>query len=191
MKIGINEIKRGSLIVVESDPYIVLSTTHVHMGRGGASLQAKIKNLRTGKLLDRTFKPADTIEEAEIEKLDAVFIYERNGEYWFHEKDKKGNRFALKGEVIGTQSVFLKTGMEVRAFVFVTKGEKNIINVELPIKADYKVVEAPPNIKGNTSSGGDKVVTIEGGGKVTVPLFVEEGDTIRINTGTGEYSERV
>jgi len=187
MKLDINDLKRGGLIETEGDPYIVLSVKHTHMGRGGASVQTKMKNLRTGKVLDKTFKPADSIEEANIERLDAEFIYERNGEYWFHEKGEKSKRFELSGDVIGDQAKLINAGMEVKAFTF--KGD--IINVELPIKADYKVIEAPPNVKGNTSSGGSKVVTIEGGAKINVPLFIEEGDVIRINTDTGEYSERV
>lgn len=186
MKLDINDLKRGGLVVHEGDPYIVLSVKHVHMGRGGASVQTKMKNLRSGKVLDRNFKSADTFEEANIEKLNAEFIYERNGEYWFNESGKKTNRFSLVSDVIGESALFLKPGMEVRAFMF----GGNIINIELPIKADYKVTEAPPSIRGNTSSGGDKVVTIEGGAKVTVPLFIEEGDVIRINTDTGEYTER-
>lgn len=186
MKLEINDFKRGSLIVVESDPYIVLHVKHVHMGRGGASVQSKLKNLRTGKITEKSLKPSDSFEEANIEKLDAEFIYERGGEYWFHEKGDKGKRFSLNGEIIGEQAKFLKTGIEARAFIFNSK----VINVELPPKADYKVAEAPPNIKGSTSQGGNKVVTLEGGAKVTVPLFIETGDIIRINTDTGEYTER-
>ena len=150
-------------------------------------MQSKIKDLRTGKVLDKTFKSSDAIEEAEIERRDAVFIYERNGEYWFNELGNPSARFALSGGVIGSQAQFLKSKMEIKAFIF--KGD--IINIELPIKADYKVIEAPPSIKGNTSSGGSKLVTIEGGAKINTPLFVEEGDTIRVNTETGEYTERV
>jgi len=81
MKLEINDLKRGSLIVNEGDPYILLSVKHSHIGRGGASVQTKLRNLRTGKVLDKTFKPADSIEEANIDKLDAEFIYERNNEY--------------------------------------------------------------------------------------------------------------
>jgi len=186
MRLDINDLKRGSLVVVDGDPYVVLFTKHVHMGRGSASVQTKLKNLVTGKVLDRTFKSADNIEEAEIKKLDSVFIYERNGEYWFHEEDDKSKRFSLDGDAIGEQAIFLKAEMKVRAILF--NGE--IINVELPIKADYKVTEAPPKIKGNTSSGGTKFVTIEGGAKISTPLFIETGDVIRVNTETGEYTER-
>lgn len=186
MKLDINDLKRGSLVVIDSDPYIVMHVKHTHMGRGGASVQSKLKNLRTGKIVEKSLKPSDSFEEANIEKLDAGFIYERDGEYWFHEKGDKGKRFSLNGEVIGEQAKFLKGGVRVRALIF----KEDVINVELPVKADYKVVEAPPNVKGNTSQGGNKVVTLEGGAKVTVPLFIETGDIIRVNTDTGEYTER-
>src|SRR3989344_3765907 len=118
MTLDINDLKRGGLVVVEGDPYIVLSVKHVHMGRGGASVQTKMKNLRSGKVLDRNFKSADTFEEANIEKLNSEFIYERNGEYWFNEGGDKGNRFSLVGDVIGDAALFLKPGMEMKAFIF-------------------------------------------------------------------------
>ncbi len=195
MKLGINDLKRGSRIVIDGDPYIVMHVKHVHMGRGGATLQVKIRNLKSGKVLERSFKPSDGFEEADIEKMQAQFIYERNGEYWFHESGNPGNRFSLGADIIGEQSLFLKPKTEITAFIFsdgkLGKGEKGeIINIELPIKVDYEVIDAPPNVRGNTSQGGNKQVVIEGGAKVSVPLFIEAGDKIRINTETGEYVER-
>ena len=187
MKLEINDLKRGSLIVFDGSPNIVLSVKHLHMGRGGAVVQSKLRDLRTGKIMERNFKPSDSFEEAEIEKVEVVFIYERNGEYWFHEAGKRGNRFSLGEEAIGEQRRFLKPNMEVRAFIF--KGD--VINIELPIKAEYEVVDAPPNVRGNTSQGGNKQAIIEGGAKINVPLFIKTGDRIRINTDTGEYTERV
>src|SRR3989344_4186483 len=117
MTLDINDLKRGGLVVIEGDPYIVLSVKHLHIGRGGASVQTKMKNLRSGKVLDRNFKSDDTFEEANIEKLNTDFIYERNGEYWFSESGNKGNRFSLMRDVIGDGALFLKPGMEVRAFI--------------------------------------------------------------------------
>ena len=186
MKLDINDLKRGSIIVFEGSPSIVLSAKHIHMGRGGAVVQSKIKDLQTGKIAERSFKSSDSFEEAEIDKTNVVFIYERNGEYWFHEKGKPGSRFPLGAEEIGEQSIYLKPNMEVLAFMF----NGQVINIELPIKAEYEVIDAPPSIRGNTSSGGSKQVTIEGGAKVNVPLFIEAGDRIRVNTDTGEYAER-
>jgi len=186
MKLEINDLKRGSLIVLDNNPYTVLSVKHVHMGRGGAVVQTKVKDLKTGKVVDKSLKPSDNIEQAEIERKDSEFIYERNGEYWFHEAGSPGSRFSLPMDVIGEQALFLKNKMKIKAFIF----DGDVINVELPIKNDYEVVEAPPSIKGNTSQGGSKLVVIEGGAKVSVPLFIEAGDKIRVNIETGEYAER-
>ncbi|MCL4437703.1 elongation factor P, partial [Patescibacteria group bacterium] len=129
----------------------------------------------------------DYFEEANIERNEAVFIYANKGEYWFHEKGNPGNRFSLKAEVIGEGANFLKPQTEVEMVIFNGK----VINVIMPIKMDFKVVEAPPAIRGNTAQGGSKQITLEGGAKISAPLFIEEGDLVRINTQTGEYVERV
>lgn len=191
MAAGANDIKKGTFIAIEGAPYVVLSLSHFHIGRGGAVFQTKIKNLKTGTILERNFKPGETLTEAEIRKVQAKFIYERRGEYWFHEANKPANRFSIKAEVLEEKSVFLKPEMEVMALKFIKDDKEEIINVELPVKADYKVIEAPPSIRGNTADGGRKIITVEGGVKVSVPLFIGEGDTIRINTETGEYTERL
>ena len=187
MSLGLNDIKKGSLIAIEGDPYLVMSVLHQHIGRGSSNTQLKAKNLVNGKIFDRTLKPSEVFEEAELERMDAEFIYARNSEYWFNEVGNPSNRFAIDGETLGGQSGFLKPQMTVRAIKF--NGE--IINVEVPIKVEYKVVEAPPNVRGNTAQGGTKQVVIETGAKVSTPMFVEMGDTIRVNTETGEYVERV
>jgi elongation factor P len=185
--LSINELQNGIIVKIQGDPYAVLSVKHLHMGRGGSSVQTKIKNIRTGQVLERNFKPADEFEEAEIEKMPYVFLYSNRGEFWFNEKGSPKNRFNLKAEDLGQSVQFLKPNLEVQA----VKYENKIINVELPIKVDYKVVEAPPAVRGNTAQGGTKNVVIEGGAKISAPLFVNEGDIVRINTQTGEYTERV
>ena len=187
MSLGINDTKKGSLIIIEGDPYLVMSVLHQHIGRGSANAQLKAKNLVNGKILDRTLKPSEIFEEAELGKMDAQFIYSRNGEHWFHEIDNPSKRFFISDETLGDQAGFLKPQMTVRAIKF----NERIINVEVPIKVEYKVVEAPPNVRGNTAQGGTKQVVIETGAKVSTPMFVEMGDTIRVNTETGEYVERV
>ncbi|MDD5710518.1 MAG: elongation factor P [Candidatus Colwellbacteria bacterium] len=184
--LGINDLKKGSLIVINREPYRVMLVKHSHMGRGSATLQAKIVSLVSGKIFERGFKPADEFDEAEIEKMDSEFIYARDDEYWFHEAGNPAHRFSLSAEAIGEQRIFMKPKMPVRAFKF----NEEIINVELPIKADFKVTEAPPNVRGNTAQGGTKQVVIETGARVSTPMFVETGDTIRVNTETGEYVER-
>lgn len=183
----INDLKNGIVIKINNEPYMVMSIRHLHMGRGGASLQTKIRNLRTGQVYERNFKPADEFEEAKIEKIASSFLYESRGLYWFDEAGNPKNRFSLKFEEIGDSAQFLKPNLEISAVKF---GDK-IISIELPIKVDYKVIEAPPAIRGDTAQGGTKTVIIETAAKISTPLFINEGDVIRVNTETGEYVERI
>ncbi len=172
---------------MDGAPYEVLETHFLRMQQRKAVVQTKIRNLITGKILDRNFQASDFFEEAEIERKSAMFIYESKGEYWFHEEGNPRNRFSLDAELLGDQGRFLKPNTKVMTMVF----ENKVIKVDIPIKMEFKVIEAPPAIRGNTAQGGTKQVTIEGGAKVNVPLFINEGETIRINTQTGEYVERV
>ncbi|MEE8131861.1 MAG: elongation factor P [Candidatus Paceibacterota bacterium] len=181
------DLKSGVYIVADKQPYLVVESEFVRMQQRKPVMKTKIKNLISGKTIERSFQPSDNIEEAELEKMKAQFIYESKGEYWFHEVDNPKDRFSLKSEEIGELDKFLKPNLEITALKF----RDNIINIELPIKVDYKVVEAPPAIRGDTAQGGTKTATIETGAKITVPLFIQEEDIIRINTQTGEYAERV
>ncbi|OGY99408.1 MAG: hypothetical protein A2945_00950 [Candidatus Liptonbacteria bacterium RIFCSPLOWO2_01_FULL_52_25] len=187
---------------MDGAPYEVLEVHFLRMQQRKAVVQTKIRNLITSKVLDRNFQSSDSFEEAEIEKKAAVFIYKKAGrgtdavdEYWFNEKGNPSNRFVLSGDILGDPSTgsgqgkaqFLKPNTEVATMVFNDK----VIKATLPVKMEFKVVEAPPSIKGNTAQGGTKVVTLEGGAKINAPLFINQDDLIRINTVTGEYVERV
>ncbi|MEM4648150.1 MAG: elongation factor P [Candidatus Pacearchaeota archaeon] len=182
-----NELKVGTLFIKDNEPYEVLEYNFIRMQQRKPVAQLKIKNLITGKVLNYTAHQNETFKEAEIEIFPALFIYHNKGQYWFHEKNNPKNRFYLNEEVIENSKNYLKPDLEVKAFKF----ENKIINIELPIKIDLKVIEAPPAIKGNTAQGGNKIVTLETGAKINVPLFINEGDIIRINTQTNEYVERV
>ena len=172
---------------MDGSPYEVIETHFLRMQQRKAVVQTRIRNLITGKLLDRNFQASDSFEEAEIEKKNAIFIYESKGEYWFHKDGNPKERFVIDANTVGTQGQFLMPNTKVSTTIF----EEKVIKVEIPVKMEFKVTEAPPAIKGNTAQGGTKVVTIEGGAKVSAPLFINEGDTIRINTQTGDYVERV
>ncbi len=171
---------------MENQPYEVLESNFLRMQQRKAVVQAKIRNLITGKVLDRNFQPSDKLEEAELEKKTAVFIYQNRGEYWFHDEGNPKNRFALPKETIGASADFLKPNTVINSVTFKDK----VIKIIAPIKMDLKVTEAPPSIKGNTAQGGTKIVTLETGAKISAPLFINIGDMIRINTDTGEYAER-
>ncbi len=186
-RLSYNELKVGTLFTKDGDPFEVLDYAFIRMQQRKPVAQLKIKNLLTGKVQEYTAHQNDEFEEAEIDKMPVQFIYENRGEYWFNEKSNPKNRFQMSKDILGQAAQFLKVNTELTAYRF----NERIINVELPIKMDLKVTEAPPAIKGNTAQGGTKVVTLETGAKVNVPLFVEEGDSVRVNTQNGQYIERV
>ncbi len=181
------DLKKGVLFVMNNEPYEVLESSFLRMKQRKAVVQTKIRNLITGKILDRNFQPSDNFEEAEVEKKEAVFIYANRSECWFHEIGNPKARFSLKEEVVGGGAKFLKANTPVTTWLF----NEKVIQVSLPVKMDLKVTEAPPAIRGNTAQGGTKVVTLETGAKISVPLFINEGDVVRVNTETEGYVERV
>jgi elongation factor P len=187
MALAYTDLVKGTLFIMDGAPYEVIDMHFLRMQQRKATVQTRIRNLITGKLLDRNFQASDNFEEAEIERKNAMFIYAAKGEYWFHEEGNPKARFSLSSDLVGDQGQFLKPNTKVQTWVF----NEKVIKVEIPIKMDFKVIEAPPAIRGNTSQGGTKLVTVEGGAKVNVPLFINEGETIRINTTTGDYVERV
>jgi len=183
-----NELTKGILFIMDGEPWEVLESNFLRMQQRKAVVQTKIKNLITGKIVDRNFQSSEAFEEAEMEKMKSRFLYESRGVYWFDEIGNPKNRFSIKKEDLSQQAIdFLKPNLEVIALKFKDK----FVSIGLPIKIDCKVVEAPPTIRGDTAQGGNKSVTIETGAKVSVPLFIEEGDIIRINTQTGDYVERI
>lgn len=180
------DLKPGICIIIDKQPYVVLEYDFVRMQQRKPVVKTKVKNLISGSVAERSFQPSDDIEEAEIDKMKSKFLYQNKGEYWFCEANNPSKRFNLKEEVLGAGKDFLKADMEITALAFNNK----IFGIEMPIKADYTVTEAPPAIKGDTAQGGTKIVVIETGAKVSAPLFINEGDIIRVNTTTGQYVER-
>ena len=183
--LSISDIKTGKTISLNNEPYLVIFHQHSKTGRAGAVLRTKIRNLKTGAILEKTFQSADKIEDAEIAKSKAQFLY-KDGEDYFFMDNVNYEQFSLPESVLADSTKFLIDGTEVTILVF----NGTPINIELPVKMEFKVVEAPPAIKGNTADGGSKQVTLETGVKVNTPLFIKQGDIIRIHTETGEYAER-
>lgn len=185
--LSINDLENGSLITLDGAPYQVIEVAHQHIGRGGSSIQTKLRHLKTGQVLSRNFKPADTFEEADVEKRPLKFLFQHRGEYTFVEPNKPQNRFPVKEEIIGENKKWLKPNTEVTAVFF----NNELLTFMLPIKMDFEVTEAPPGVQGDRSQAGTKAATIETGAVVQVPLFINTGDIIRINTEKQEYVERV
>ena len=155
------------------------------MGRMGAVLRTKLKNLETGTIINKTFQGADKVAPAEVDTKKAQYLY-RDGDTFYFMDNESYEQFELDAKIIGDDSKYLKEGIEVSLLYF----DGRVINIELPIKMTFEVTEAPPAIKGNTADGGSKQVTIETGAQVTTPLFIKQGDKIKVNTTTGEYAEK-
>lgn len=181
-----NEIKPGCVIIFEDEPYEVLEY-HVFRKQQRKPVNAtKLRNLLSGRVVEHPFHVTDKVEEAEIDRKEAKFLYSKQGEFWFCEPSNPGNRFKIEANLIGDAARFLKSDMIVDTKIF----EEKVFAVQLPVKVILKITEAPPSIKGDTAKGGMKVATLETGSTINVPLFVEAGDKIEINTLTGEYANR-
>lgn len=182
-----NEIKPRKCIIMDGEPYEVI-TSHVFRKQQRKPVNAtKLKNLMTGKVMEYSFHQSEKAEEAELDSRKIKYLYENRGEFWFSEEKDSSQRFKMTHEEVGEDIKFVKPNSLVELVSF----RGRIMGVKVPIKVELKVTEAPPAARGNTISGGTKIVTLETGATVNAPLFVNEGDILSINTETGEYVERV
>ncbi|NQV93196.1 elongation factor P [Candidatus Kaiserbacteria bacterium] len=182
-----NEILPRKFIVFENEPYEVMSSNTAKKDRQKPVNKTKLKNLLNGRVVEMAFHQSDKVDEADISKRIIKYLYSNKGEFWFSDPKNPQNRFQLEEDVIGDNALFLKENNELVGLAF----NDDIIGISLPVKMDFRVTEAPPGIKGNTAQGGTKVITLETGATVSTPLFINEGDIVRINTETNEYVERV
>lgn len=180
------DLKKGTQFIYEGQPWQVLDSLHVKMAQRRPVVQTKIKNLINGSVQEKTFQQGDMFEEADLIKKSIKFLYSNKGQYFFCEENDPSRRFSFTEEQIGRQAKFFKPNSLVEGIVFNDK----IINVSAPIKVQLKVKEAPPGIKGDRAQGGTKEATLESGAVIQVPLFIEEGDVIEVNTESEEYVKR-
>lgn len=182
-----NEILTKKVIIYDDEPFVVLSH-HVFRKQQRKPVNVtKLKSLISGRVVENTFHVNETAEEADLEKSSIVYIYQNKGEYWFHKVGEPGKRFSLPEDLVGSTGRFLKEKSEVEALIY----NEEVIGISVPIKVELEVAEAMEAVKGNTSSGAQKEVTLETGATLMVPMFINQGDVISINTETGEYAERV
>lgn len=190
-----NEIRERKVIIYNNEPCVVVSSHVARTQMRKPTNQTKLKSLISGKVFQAVFQAADRAEEAEIEKREAKFLYSQphKNEWWFCDISDPSERFSLTTEDVGDTAKWLKEGSEVLLKFFIKDDdEEMVIGVETPVKIELMVKEAPPAIKGDTATGGRKIVKLENGTDLSgVPLFIEAGDIVRINTDTGEYVERV
>jgi elongation factor P len=187
-----NEIREKKIIIHDDEPCEVVESHVARTQQRKPQNQVKLRSLISGKVFPATFHVSDSADEADIEKREVTFLYHNKGEYWFCDPTDKSKRFKLDEMLLGNTVKFLKENSNVTALVWTNEDdEEKIIKLSLPIKMEFKVKEAPPAVRGDTSKGGIKVIILENGAKLNAPMFVNEGDTIRVNTETGEYVERV
>lgn len=185
-----SEIKPRKVILHDDEPWEILESHVARTQKRKPQNQVKMRNLVNGKVIPFTFHASDTADEAEVSRKQAKFLYTSKGEFWFCDPKNPGDRYTIGEDILGDAHKWLLPNTEVTCKVFGEDDEERIISLELPIKMTFTVKDAPPAIKGNTASGGDKLVTLETGANITTPLFIEAGDKVIVNTETGMYVER-
>ncbi|MBI5254804.1 elongation factor P [Candidatus Falkowbacteria bacterium] len=183
---SLNDIKKGTNVEINGEPYRVVEANFLRMQMRKPVMQTKLKNLANGKVLEISFKPGDKVIEAELEHIKATYLYSDENNSYFMEAVSY-EQFSVPKDNIKNQLKFLLENQEVEVLKF--KG--NALSIQLPNKVDLKVTEAPPGIRGDSSQGATKQITLETGMHINAPLFVKQGDVVKINTETGEYVERV
>lgn len=187
-----NEIREKKIIIYSDEPCEVVESHVARTQQRKPQNQVKLKSLISGKTIAATFHVSESADEADIDKREVKFLYHNRGEYWFCSPDDLKNRFKLDANLLDNSVKFLKENGNVTALVWTDEDDnEKIIKISLPIKMEFKVKEAPPAVKGDTSKGGIKVITLENGSTLNAPMFIKEGDVVSINTETGEYVERV
>jgi len=182
-----NELRKGVNFLIEGDPYEVVEYSFSKLQRGRPIAKTKIKNLRTGAIISRNFQQSEEFEGVELKSKEIKLIYEHRGKYVFSGIDNPSERFEFPVEIIGEKRRYLKQNVQLEAIFL----EEKAINIKLPIKMDFRIVDCPPSFKGNTAQPGTKTAILETGAKIEVPMFINVGDIIRINTEEDKYVERI
>jgi len=183
--LSLSEIKIGALLKIAEEPYVVIRADHHKMGRGGAVLKTKLKNLISGAVLERTFQGNEKAEEAETDTGLANYMYKTETEVCFM-NNESFEQFSLPLEQVGEKLMYLKENTDVDILYF----QGRPVSMKLPIKISLKVTSAPPGVKGNSAGNVTKVIQLETGVELAAPMFINEGDEIIVNTDTGEYVGR-
>ena len=180
------DVRNGTTFEMDNSVYKVVEFQHVKPGKGAAFVRTKLKNVMTGAVLEKTFNPSEKLQGAEIEKRDMQYLY-NDGELYYFMDNNNYEQIPLNKEELGDALKFIKENMSVKILSF--KGK--VFAVEPPIFVELEVTYTEPGFSGNTSTSATKPATLENGSNINVPLFVNIGDVIRIDTRTGEYMERI
>jgi len=183
--LSISDIKVGTIFKYNDAPYQAMSVNHSKQARSAAVLQAKIKNLITGQTLEKNFRASDKFDEANIIKKKASFLYKDSGKFYFMDSETF-DQFFLDKEMVGDNERYLTESLNVDILSF----EERMIGMKLPPKVELKVIEAPDGVRGDSTGNVTKTIELKTGYRLNSPMFIKEGETIRVNTETGEYVER-
>ncbi len=179
---NVSELRGGTAIIYKNNPWVVVSSQFVNPGKGAAFARVKLKNLKTDQVVENTFKSTENIELADVVRKKAQFLYHDASNYNFMDNETY-EQYSLSSEAIGDAKKFLLDGTDC----YVLHIEGKPVSIQLPAKMDFKVIKTTPGVKGDTATGGSKECTIETGTIIKVPLFIKEGETIKINTEDGSY----
>ena len=183
--ISSNDLRPGVTIEIDGKVWQVVEFQHVKPGKGAAFVRAKIKNLETGAVVERTWNAGEKVQEGHVDRRQMQYLYESEGAYCFMDNETY-EQLELQKETLGTAIHFLKEEMNVTMMLF----QNRVIGIDLPAAVELKVVETDPGVRGDTATGGSKPATLETGYVVKVPLFINEGELLQIDTRTGEYMGR-
>ncbi len=186
MALSINEIKSGLTILVDDQVWVALECQHVKPGKGAAFVRVKMRNLKNNSVQEKTFRGDEKIDEAFVEERKLQYQYSSGGTYHFMDQETF-EEIAISGDDMGEKNKFLKDNLEVNAYFY--KGD--FLNISLPTFIEVKINHTEPGIRGDTAKSGTKPATIETNAIIQVPLFINEGDVIKVDTRSGGYVERV
>ena len=180
-----NEFKSGLKIILDNDPYTIVENEMVKPGKGQAFNRVKVRNLKTGRTVERTFKSGDSVEGADVVETEMQFLYS-DGEFWTFMVPENFEQHTAGKAAMGDTPQWLKDGMSCTVMLW--NGQP--LTVTPPAHVELKIVETDPGMRGDTATGGSKPATLETGAVVRVPLFISEGEVVRVDTRTGEYLAR-
>jgi len=183
--IGISEFRKGLKIEIDGEPFIIVDFQHVKPGKGHAFIRTRLKSLLTGSVLDRTFRPSDKVDDPDLEQKEMQYLYKQGEEYCFMDSNTY-EQISLTPDHLGETADFLQENCSVQVLFH----NRNPIGIEVPTFVNLKVIETRPGVRGDTATGGTKPATLETGRVVQVPLFINEGDVLKVDTRTGDYVER-
>lgn len=186
MALSINEIKQGVTVLVDGQVFIVVDTEHVKPGKGAAFVRARLRNPKNNTIQERTWRGDEKIDQAFVEERKLQYQYSSGNMYHFMDRDNFED-IAISKDTLGDKAKFLKDNLEVLGYFY----KNETLNINLPLFVEYTIAHSEPGIKGDTAKSGTKPAEIETGATILVPLFINAGDRIKVDTRTGSYVERV